>query len=55
MVGLFVLLAILVNVGVAAALIFCQTRYMIYNMALFYVAGILMLWKVSRTLPNPFR
>ena len=46
MVGLFVLLAILVNVGVAAALIFCQTRYMIYNMALFYVAGILMLWKL---------
>ncbi len=43
MVGLFVLLAILVNVGVAAALIFCQTRYMIYNMALFYVAGIVML------------
>ena len=46
MVGVFVLLAILVNVGVAAALIFCQTRYMIYNMALFYVAGILMLWKL---------
>ena len=46
MAGLFVLLAILVNVGAAAALIFCQTRYMIYNMALFYVAGILMLWKI---------
>ncbi|MBR1470290.1 MAG: hypothetical protein IJ600_01450 [Lachnospiraceae bacterium] len=43
--GAFVLLAVLINVGVAAALIFCQTRYMIYNMALFYVAGILMLWK----------
>ena len=46
MVGVFVLLAVLINVGVAAALIFCQTRYMIYNMALFYVAGILMLWKI---------
>ena len=44
LIGLFVFLAILINVGVAAALIFCQTRYMIYNMALFYVAGILMLY-----------
>ena len=47
-VAYFVLLAILVNVGVAAALIFCQTRYMIYNMALFYVAGIVMLWELLK-------
>ena len=44
--GLTVLIAITVNVGVAAALIFCQTRYMIYNMALFYMAGILMLYEL---------
>lgn len=43
--GLTVLLSIGVNVGVTAALIFCQTRYMIYNMALFYMAGILMLYE----------
>ena len=41
--GLIVLMAIVVNVGVTAALIFCQTRYMIYNMALFYSAGFIML------------
>ena len=38
--GLYVLIAMCVNTGVAAALIFCQSRYMIYNMALFYMAGI---------------
>lgn len=43
--GLTILISILVNVGVTAALIFCQTRYMIYNMALFYMAGILMLYE----------
>ena len=41
-IGLSVLISIFVNVGVTAALIFTQTRYMIYNMALFYVAFILM-------------
>lgn len=46
--GLTVLIAIAVNAGVAAALIFCQTRYMIYNMALFYMAGILMLYELIK-------
>ncbi|MBR3307914.1 MAG: hypothetical protein IKI75_11775 [Lachnospiraceae bacterium] len=41
--GLCVLMAILANTGVTAALIFCQTRYMIYNMPLFYMAGLSML------------
>ena len=41
--GLYVLIAMCVNTGVAAALIFCQSRYMIYNMALFYMAGIWLL------------
>ena len=41
--GLYVLIAMAVNTGVAAALIFCQSRYMIYNMALFYMAGIWLL------------
>ena len=38
-----VLLSILVNVAVVSAVIFCQSRYTIYNMALFYVCGLLML------------
>lgn len=49
LVGLSVLIAIVVNVGVTAALIFCQTRYMIYNMALFYMAGILMLYALVKS------
>lgn len=48
-IGLSVLVAIFVNVGVTAALIFCQTRYMIYNMALFYVAGILMAYGLIKS------
>ncbi|MCR4641032.1 MAG: hypothetical protein K5697_03245 [Lachnospiraceae bacterium] len=36
--GLFVLFGLFCNTAVAAALIFCQSRYMIYNMALFYMA-----------------
>ena len=38
-----VLLSILVNVGVVSAVIFCQSRYTIYNMPLFYMSGLLML------------
>lgn len=45
--GLTVCISIGVNVGVTAALIFCQTRYMIYNMALFYMAGVLMLYECA--------
>jgi hypothetical protein len=47
-IGMSVLTAILVNVGVTAALIFCQSRYMIYNMALFYQAGLIMLWELVK-------
>lgn len=46
--GMTVLIAVAVNVMVAAALIFCQTRYMIYNMALFYSAFIVMLYPYMR-------
>lgn len=48
--GLTILISIFVNVGVTAALIFCQTRYMIYNMALFYMAGILMFYEWVKVL-----
>ncbi len=46
--GMSVLTAILVNVGVTAALIFCQSRYMIYNMSLFYSAALIMLWELIK-------
>ena len=44
--GIFVLLAVLANIGLVSLVIFCQTRYTIYNMALFYVAGFLMLYNL---------
>lgn len=45
--AMMVLLAIVVNVGVTAALIFCQPRYMLYNMAMFYTAGLVMCYKLT--------
>ncbi len=38
------LLSIVFNVGLVSLVIFCQTRYTIYNMALFYMSLILMLY-----------
>lgn len=36
------LVAILLNVALVSVVIFCQTRYMIYNTALFYISFLLM-------------
>lgn len=44
--GIFILLAVLVNIGLVSLVIFCQTRYTIYNMALFYASGFLMLYNL---------
>ena len=38
------LLSIVCNVGLVSLVIFCQTRYTIYNMALFYISLILLLY-----------
>ncbi len=43
-----VLLGTLVNCMVVGAIIFPQTRYMIYNMGLFYTALILMMGELGR-------
>lgn len=51
--SLLVLLSILVNIGVTAALIFCQTRYMIYNMALFYMMLFAMLLHLFKKSSSP--
>lgn len=45
--GLLVVLGTTVNAAVVGAVIFPQTRYMIYNMALFYVSGFLMLEAIT--------
>lgn len=37
------LVSVLINVGAVSAVIFCQSRYTIYNMPLFYMSGTLML------------
>lgn len=47
--SLLVLLCIIVNVAVVSAVIFCQSRYTIYNMPLFYMGGILMGWDAIST------
>ena len=54
-IGMSVLAAIVVNVGVTAALIFCQSRYMIYNMSLFYSAGLIMLWSIIKNRREPVK
>ncbi|MCR5249989.1 MAG: hypothetical protein K6E50_05225 [Lachnospiraceae bacterium] len=46
--GMCVMLAMFANTGVAAALIFCQGRYMIYNMPFFYMAGLWLLENLIR-------
>lgn len=43
-----VILCILLNVGVVATVIFCQTRYTIYNMSIFYMAFSLMIQYIGR-------
>ncbi len=50
--GIFTLLSIVGNVTVVSALIFCQTRYTIYNMPLFYCSGLLLL---GNAMPRRFR
>lgn len=39
---LLTLLSIIVNVALVSAVIFCQTRYTIYNMPLFYLSGVVL-------------
>ena len=43
---LVVLIMICANVLATSMMIMCLSRYMIYNMSLFYVAGVLMIWEI---------
>ena len=43
---LLVMISIILNVGVVSAVIFCQTRYTIYNMPLFYSAFLVLICKI---------
>ncbi|MDD2972485.1 MAG: hypothetical protein PHE02_10190 [Lachnospiraceae bacterium] len=47
--ALLTLVSIIGNVALVSAVIFCQTRYTVYNMPLFYMAGLLMLYELYRT------
>lgn len=47
--AVMVLTAILVNVVFTSATIYCQMRYMLYNTAFFYQAGLVMLIESART------
>ena len=47
---LLTLLSIVVNVGLVSAVIFCQTRYTIYNMPLFYCSLCVLLYKIRERL-----
>lgn len=40
----FTILAIIINVGLVSLVIFCQARYTIYNMPLFYMSGAVLLY-----------
>lgn len=44
---LLTLLSIIVNVALVSAVIFCQTRYTIYNMPLFYISGLVLVRNVT--------
>ena len=46
--ALLTLLSVFLNVGLVSLVIFCQTRYTIYNMALFYISLLLMLYEPAR-------
>lgn len=48
--ALLTLLSVLMNVGLVSLVIFCQTRYTIYNMPLFYISLLLMLREPVRRL-----
>lgn len=48
------LVSVLINVGLVSAVIFCQSRYTIYNMPLFYMSGFLMLYEASSLLKERF-
>ena len=46
--SLLTLFSIMLNVGLVSLVIFCQTRYTIYNMALFYISLLLMLYEPAK-------
>lgn len=49
----FALFSVILNVGLVSLVIFCQTRYTIYNMALFYISLLLMIKEPLSRLSTP--
>lgn len=50
LVGLSTLIAVVGNICVIAALIFCQSRYTMYSMALFYSCALLMIYVLIKSM-----
>ena len=46
--GIYVIASMGLNIVIVSMVIFCQTRYMIYNMPLFYIALIVLLISAIR-------
>lgn len=53
--SILTLLGIISNVFLVSAVIFCQTRYTIYNMPLFYMAGAMLVYQNLKLLPKNSR
>lgn len=50
--GMLTMASVLCNVGLVSAVIFCQTRYTIYNMPVFYMSLFFMLWECLKVTEN---
>ena len=50
--SILTLFSIVINVSIVSAVIFCQTRYTIYNMPLFYISLFLLILQSSRFFPK---
>ena len=53
--AIFTMLSIVINVAVVSMVIFCQTRYAIYNMPLFYISIFLLFLKNISILSNKLK
>lgn len=50
--SILTLFSIVINVSIVSAVIFCQTRYTIYNMPLFYISLFLLILQSSQFFPK---
>ena len=48
LIGVYTALSVIFNIGLVSVVIFCQNRYMIYNMSLFYLTLLIMMHEVLK-------